>query len=178
MNIPAGSGRQSAFSRRGPGEARSAVLGSLTVPGSPRYVASTRAFITRTLSRLPGVDSDAATLLTSELVTNAIQHTKSGDGGEVVINVIALPDGVLVEVTDQGSLGTPEVKNDLHTAEGRGLYLVQHLAGRWGFVRDGLGTTVWFHLPATGQRGACDEDEPGIEAGGAPPLRRLRTALR
>lgn len=169
MDSPAGGGQQSARSRRGPGDTRSAVLGSLTIPGSPRYVSSTRAFITRTLSRLPGIDSDAATLLTSELVTNAIQHTKSGDGGEVIVDVIDLPDGVLVEVTDQGSRGTPEVKSGLYAAEGHGLYLVQQLAGRWGFLRDRAGTTVWFHLPATGPRGACDGDEPGTEAGGSAP---------
>jgi anti-sigma regulatory factor (Ser/Thr protein kinase) len=178
MDIPAGSGQQSARSRRGSGDSGSSVLGSLTVPGSPRYVSNTRAFITRTLSGLPGIDSDAATLLTSELVTNAIQHTKSGDGGEVVVDVTGLPDGVLVEVTDQGSCGTPEVKSDLYAAEGHGLYLVQRLAGRWGVLRDWAGTTVWFHLPATGQRGACDEDEPTTETGGAPPRQRLRPVLR
>lgn len=178
MDTPPGSGRQSARSRRGPGDRRSAVLGSLTVPGSPRYVSITRAFITRTLSGLAGIDSDAATLLTSELVTNAIQHTKSGDGGEVIVDVIGLPDGVLVEVTDQGSRATPEVKSDLYAGNGHGLYLVQQLAGRWGFRRDRAGTTVWFHLTAAGQRGPDDGDEPGTEAGGAPPRRRLRPALR
>jgi hypothetical protein len=35
-----------------------------------------------------GADLDAATLLTSEIVTNAVQHTKSGvDGGSVTIVV-------------------------------------------------------------------------------------------
>lgn len=170
MDTPAGSGEQSARSRREPGDSRSSVLGSLTVPGSPPYVSDARAFITHTLSGLPGIDSDAATLLTSELVTNAIQHTKSGDGGKVLVDVIGLPDGVLVEVTDQGSRGTPEVKSDLYAAEGHGLYLVQQLAGRWGFLRGWAGTTVWFHLPATGQRGACGGDEPATETGGAPPI--------
>jgi len=37
-----------------------------------------RGFVSRTLSsHQVGADDDAATLLTSEIVTNAIQHTKS-----------------------------------------------------------------------------------------------------
>ena len=70
-----------------------------------------RAFVARTLAaadKTPPLDSDAATLLTSELVTNAIQHTASGaPGGTVTIVVVDVPDGVLVEVIDDGSDGTP-----------------------------------------------------------------------
>jgi anti-sigma regulatory factor (Ser/Thr protein kinase) len=130
---------------------RATILGSVTVPGSPEHVSSARAFITRSLSRLPRIDSDAATLLTSELVTNAIQHTRSGaDGGTVTVVVIVIRDGVLVEVIDDGAAGTPIVKGDLYAADGHGLYLVQQFAAQWGYLRDASGTTVWFHLPAAG----------------------------
>ena len=89
-------------------------------------------------------------LLTSEIVTNAIQHTKSGvDGGTITIVVIGVLRGVLVEIIDDGSAGTPIVKGDLYAAEGHGLFLVQQLAAQWGYLRDSAGTTVWFHLPAT-----------------------------
>jgi hypothetical protein len=85
-------------------------------------------------------------------VTNAIQHTKSGvDGGTVTIVVIGVPHGVLVEIIDDGSAGTPVVKGDLYAAEGHGLFLVQHLAAQWGYLRDPAGTTVWFHLPVADQ---------------------------
>jgi len=98
---------------------------------------------------VPRVDSDAATLLTSELVTNAIQHTDSGArAGTVTIVVIGVPEGVLVEVVDDGSADTPVVKGSWCAAEGQGLFLVQQLATRWGFLRDPAGTTVWFHLQA------------------------------
>ena len=132
------------------GGTRATVLGSLTIPGRPDQVATARAFVSRTLSsHRAGADNDAATLLTSEIVTNAIQHTKSGvDGGSVTIVVIGVPRGVLVEVIDDGSAGTPVVKGDLYAAEGHGLFLVQHLAAQWGYLRDPAGTTVWFHLPA------------------------------
>ena len=132
------------------GGTRATVLGSLTIPGRPEQVAMARAFVARTLSsHRIGADADAATLLTSEIVTNAIQHTKSGvDGGTVTIVVIGVPHGVLVEIIDDGSAGTPVVKGDLYAAEGHGLFLVQHLAAQWGYLRDPAGTTVWFHLPA------------------------------
>jgi serine/threonine-protein kinase RsbW len=132
------------------GGSRATVLGSLTIPGRPEQVSAARAFVARTLSANQVVtDTDTATLLTSEIVTNAIAHTKSGvDGGTVTIVVIGLPHGVLVEIIDDGSAGTPIVKGDLYAAEGHGLFLVQHLAAQWGYLRDPAGTTVWFHLVA------------------------------
>jgi anti-sigma regulatory factor (Ser/Thr protein kinase) len=132
----------------------------MTVPGHPEEVAAARAFITRTLSsHRTGADTDSAALLTSEIVTNAIQHTKSGvDGGTVTIVVADVPHGVLVEVIDDGSSGTPVVKGDPYAAEGHGLFLVQQLAARWGYLRDTGGTTVWFVLPAAGRpRGATEQ---------------------
>ena len=132
------------------GGARATVLGSLTIPGHPEQVAAARSFVARTLSaHRPGTDADTATLLTSEIVTNAIVHTKSGvEGGTVTIVVIGIPHGVLVEIIDGGSAGTPVVKGDLYAADGHGLFLVQNLAAQWGYLRDPAGTTVWFHLPA------------------------------
>jgi anti-sigma regulatory factor (Ser/Thr protein kinase) len=156
MDTPEGNSRRSwSGPQRGSGPGgtaggtRATVLGSLTIPGRPEKVATARAFVARTLSsHQVGADCDAATLLTSEIVTNAIQHTKSGvDGGTVTIVVIGVPRGVLVEIMDDGSAGTPVVKGDLYAAEGHGLFLVQHLAAQWGYLRDPAGTTVWFHLP-------------------------------
>lgn len=142
---------------------RSAILGSVTIPGTPEHVSSTRAFIARTLAGVPGVDSDAATLLTSELVTNAIQHTDSGaPGGTVTVVVIGVPGGVLVEVVDDGSPGTPVVKGDLYAAEGHGLFLVQQLAAQWGYLRDPAGTTVWFHLPAADPPDDAGSDDDAV----------------
>jgi anti-sigma regulatory factor (Ser/Thr protein kinase) len=152
MDNPAG--------QRTPGTGpRAGILGSVTIPGIPEQVSGTRAFIARVLDRLPGVDRDAATLLTSELVTNAILHTGSGaPGGTVTVVVIGVPAGVLVEVIDDGSAGTPMVKGDLYATEGQGLLLVQQLATQWGYLRDDSGTTVWFHLAAAG-----DPSEPDRE---------------
>jgi anti-sigma regulatory factor (Ser/Thr protein kinase) len=145
--------RSTAGARLSPGyDQRTAILGSITIPGRPEEVSGARAFVARTLSavgKTPAVDNDAATLLTSELVTNAILHTASGAlGGTVTIVVVDVAGGVLIEVIDDGSAGTPVVKDDLLTDDGHGLYLVQQLTAQWGYRRDPAGTTVWFHLPS------------------------------
>jgi len=161
METPTGGPR-----RTGAGASpRAKVLGSLTIEGHPSQVAAARAFVARTLGSVHlKVDSDAATLLTSEIVTNAILHTKSGvDGGAVTIVIIGVPHGVLIEVIDDGSAGVPIVKGDLYAAEGHGLFLVQQLATQWGYLRDPAGTTVWFHLPTPdGPEVADDEPSPAV----------------
>jgi anti-sigma regulatory factor (Ser/Thr protein kinase) len=163
------------------GGTHATVLGSLTIPGHPEQVTTARAFVSRTLSsHRVGADYDAATLLTSEIVTNAIQHTKSGvDGGTVTIIVIRVPQGVLVEIVDGGSAGTPVVKGDLYAAEGHGLFLVQHIAAQWGYLRDPAGTTVWFHLPAVAQPQPAAEpaDPQAGSLAGRPPGRPWPTQL-
>lgn len=149
--------------RRSGSTPRAAVLGSVTVPGEPEEVSRVRGFIARTLAcaGLPGVDSDAATLLTSELVTNAIMHTDSGKpGGRVSVVIRSLSDGLLIEVIDDGSAGTPVVKTDPLAGEGQGLYLVQQMASQWGYLRGQAGTTVWFclapaELPQAGSPGVA-----------------------
>jgi anti-sigma regulatory factor (Ser/Thr protein kinase) len=136
-----------------------AVLGSLTIDGRPEQVCAARGFVRRIVTRMGAIDCDAATLLTSELVTNAIAHTRSGEeGGTVTVVVVAVSGGVLVEVTDAGSPGVPVVKADLYAQQGHGLFLVQRLASQWGYLRHPGGTTVWFHLPAIG--GAAWSDVP------------------
>jgi anti-sigma regulatory factor (Ser/Thr protein kinase) len=145
--------RFSARARLSPGsDQRTAILGSATIPGRPEEVSSARAFVARTLAavgKTPTVDADTATLLTSELVTNAILHTTSGaPGGTITIVVVDVADGVLIEVIDDGSAGTPVVKDNLLTTNGHGLYLVQQMTAQWGYLREADGTTVWFHLPS------------------------------
>jgi anti-sigma regulatory factor (Ser/Thr protein kinase) len=181
-------GARSAGARSVAGNSRAMVLGSLTIPGRPEQVSLARAFVARTLgTNQTGADADAATLLTSEIVTNAIQHTKSGiDGGTVTIVVIGISRAVLVEIVDDGSAGTPVVKGDLYAAEGHGLFLVQHLAAQWGYLRDAAGTTVWFHLPAayepqqgTGQPGPAADvpPQPHTFAPNTEPYRARPTHL-
>jgi anti-sigma regulatory factor (Ser/Thr protein kinase) len=125
------------------------VLASLTIPGRAEHVSEARSFVAKAI----GADNpaaDAAILLTSEIVTNAVVHSDSRcAGGTVVLVVTEISGGLRIEVADNGSdLSTPVVKGDVYASDGHGLYLVQALADQWGYVRDETGTTVWFWLSA------------------------------
>jgi hypothetical protein len=123
--------------------AAATVLGSLTIPGRAEHVSQARTFV----GALSGAD-DTAALLTSELVTNAVVHTRSGrDGGTVTVVVINVPGSLVVEVVDDGTAGDgPQVRGDRFAAQGHGLFLVEQLAADWGFLKDAAGTTVWFRI--------------------------------
>jgi anti-sigma regulatory factor (Ser/Thr protein kinase) len=125
------------------------VLGSLTVPRRPEQVSRARAFVAGLAERTgASATADTAALLTSELVTNAVLHTGSGTaGGEVTVVVVHVPGGLMIEVIDDGSPDHgPQVQGDRYASHGHGLFLVEQLASRWGFLRDMAGTTVWFQL--------------------------------
>jgi CheY-like chemotaxis protein len=85
---------------------------------------------------------DDATLVVSELVTNAVAHTRSNFA--VVVNRSG--GGVRIEVRDQGP-GTPDPKPFSDSAEdGRGLMIVSALASAWGVDTAPPSKTVWVEL--------------------------------
>ncbi|GGU46316.1 ATP-binding protein [Streptomyces albospinus] len=87
------------------------------------------------------VDADVATLLISELVTNALVHA---DGGAVV--TARITDRLRVEVRDF-TAGRPEPRAaTTDGTSGRGLMLVRSLADAWGIRSEGVGKCVWFEL--------------------------------
>ena len=92
------------------------------------------------------VDLDAALLLTSELVTNAIRH-EAGQGAQPVVLAIASSRGRLrvdVHDTSRSLPAVAEVPADAET--GRGLLLVETLSDEWGFYRTPAGKAVYFTL--------------------------------
>ena len=127
--------------------ASASVLGSLTIPGRPEHVCAARSFVEKALGE-GSPASDAAVLLVSETVTNAVLHSNSRRrGGTVTITIIRVGGGTRIEVTDDGSqVSAPVVKGHGCVSGGHGLFLVQTLADQWGHVRDDAGTTVWFWL--------------------------------
>ncbi|WP_030116505.1 MULTISPECIES: ATP-binding protein [Streptomyces] len=86
----------------------------------------------------------AAELLVSELVTNALIHTRNG----AVVTATATPARIRVEVQDFASedLPAPYVPNADDGTHGRGLVLVRSLADAWGVETQLLGKVVWFEL--------------------------------
>jgi len=103
---------------------------------------------------------DAAELVTSELVTNAVVHA----GTHIDINVELWADRVRVEVAD-GSPHLPESRRyGANAGTGRGLVMVEELSDDWGAFRQGpggKGKVVWFEIgSASGlsEAGAVPED--------------------
>ena len=60
-------------------QSQAVLLASLTIPGAPAYLHAARAFVARTLGDGCAC-SDTAVLLTSELVTNSVQHSSDPGG--------------------------------------------------------------------------------------------------
>jgi anti-sigma regulatory factor (Ser/Thr protein kinase) len=115
-------------------------------PGVPSQVAGARGLVKATLGRDHPLYDDCV-LLTSELATNAILHSRSGDGGSFTVSVRASPAVVRVRVQDGGSSGPPCLcRTGKQSTSGRGLPLVEALSHRWGFARQGGMTAVWFEL--------------------------------
>lgn len=87
---------------------------------------------------------DTATLLVSEVVTNAVRHA----GTDLRLRTFRLGrDGVRIEVVDCAPhVPLRRTRPDAAAEGGRGLHLVEHLARRWGVESTESAKTVWFEL--------------------------------
>ena len=99
------------------------------------------------------LDDDArfgVDLMLTELVTNAVKHGTCVPGAEVRVEAGLFADCVCVEVTNTGAPFEPctEAPGLLDT-NGRGLLLVDSMAGRWGVQHEDGSTTVWFEVDAS-----------------------------
>ncbi|MEU6709651.1 ATP-binding protein [Streptomyces wuyuanensis] len=90
---------------------------------------------------------DDARLIVSELVTNAIRHTRTGAVG---VSVTRLSGHVRIVVTDDSSTLPARVPPAADAEAGRGLQLVDQLATRWGSQPLPTGKRVWAELPTHG----------------------------
>jgi anti-sigma regulatory factor (Ser/Thr protein kinase) len=115
------------------------------------------------------VDLDAALLLTSELVTNAVRHEASQRAQAVVLAIACSRGRLRVYVHDTSrSLPTvAEVPADAET--GRGLLLVETLSDEWGFYRTPAGKAVYFTLAF--ETDQADQPDETPAAGGRGPQR-------
>ncbi len=100
--------------------------------------------------------AETLVLLVSELVTNAVVHT----GRSAVLRLV-LPDAVTeeteeatvrLEVDDASDrVPVPRCAGSEATG-GRGLALVDGLADRWGWSKEGTGKRIWCELDRCGGR--------------------------
>ncbi|MCX5355735.1 SpoIIE family protein phosphatase [Streptomyces mirabilis] len=113
-------------------------------------VRTARAFVTAQLRAWDlATMTDPLQLLVSELVTNALVHA----GSDVDVRLRAFADHVRLEVRDSAS--DPPIPSPLALAEednaeaehGRGLLIVEALAGEWNTSPNGRGKTVSLEMP-------------------------------
>jgi anti-sigma regulatory factor (Ser/Thr protein kinase) len=108
--------------------------------------------------------AETLVLLVSELVTNAVVHT----GCPAVLRLV-LPGAVgeeatvRLEVEDTSGCAPVPRCVDGDATGGRGLALVDGLADRWGWSREGAGKRIWCEL----DRCLGSGDSPPACAGGA-----------
>jgi anti-sigma regulatory factor (Ser/Thr protein kinase) len=119
-----------------------------TWDGVPEQLSELRQYLHQTLGdEADGVDD--VVLVVSELATNAIRHSASGEpGGSYELQVVSLSDAWHVRVEDQGSPNLPSPRDAEDGDEaGRGLPVVAALARAWGVIGDSNGRTVWAEIP-------------------------------
>jgi serine/threonine-protein kinase RsbW len=118
-----------------------------TYPGTEDQVSQVRKDLAPVLDGCPLADD--LVLLASELCTNAVVHSRSGQpGGTFTVRAEVSPGShAWLEVEDQGGQWVERQPGDDH---GRGLFLVDALAGdgNWAIeAGDAPGTRVaWFWL--------------------------------
>lgn len=113
---------------------------------SPRDTAPSRARRDVTLClRTWGLDAliDDAQLIVTELVANAVQHTRTRRIG---VSVTRHPDHVRIVVTDTSRTLPAPTPAAPEAEAGRGLHLVDQLTTRWGSKRFRTGKQVWVEL--------------------------------
>ena len=113
------------------------------LPAAPDAAREARRFVAEALGRLGCRHlTDVATLLTSELVTNAVVHA----GSTVNLAVTQTANGVRVDVADRDPQPPEPAVRGLLAGSGRGLKLVAGLARHWGVDTTRHVKSVWFEL--------------------------------
>lgn len=114
-----------------------------TFRGTPSSVPEARRFAGELLAGCPA--REVLLMCVSELCTNAIAHSASGNGGVFIVEVCCPRDGMArVAVTDEGGPSVPAPRPlDLMADGGRGLALVAACTTRWGHADAHPGRTVW-----------------------------------
>lgn len=117
-----------------------------TFKPEPDQVLAARNFAVASLEDWGLINPDVA-LLVSELATNAVLHARS----DFEVCVAAAPERIRVEVSDCNTRLPTMVSVPPDAHSGRGLMLLQALAGSWGVeAHANDGKTIWFEVPTRG----------------------------
>jgi Histidine kinase-like ATPase domain len=145
MTAASGSREHGTGSSAGAAASMSAMRWRRVFPGEERQLNVLRRWLE---SLLPdcAARGDVASVAT-ELGTNAIRHTASGQGAWFAVEITWHQLAVRVAVADCGSPAEPRVIDDPGGEHGRGLLLVQGMSVRTGVCGDHRGRLVWADIP-------------------------------
>jgi anti-sigma regulatory factor (Ser/Thr protein kinase) len=117
-------------------------MAGMALPIDERSVATARRLLLAALDEREDPAVDDAVLVISELVTNAVRHTRT-----VLFVLVTIENHTLhVDVTDDDPT-LPVPPDPEHDAtNGRGLRIVDALATRWGVTPTTEGKAVWFEM--------------------------------
>jgi anti-anti-sigma factor len=124
----------------------------LDLPRDPNAPGRARAELRGALAgRISESDRGTLTLLTSELVTNAVIHPGAAVEGSVGLRITAYADRIRIEVDDAGfGFELENLPARPRETGGHGLVVVDGLSSRWGTSRvssgESPGFCVWFEL--------------------------------
>lgn len=91
--------------------------------------------------------TDNATVIVSELISNALRHARPLPSGDIRVAWTRQGDVIQLSVSDGGAMSEPRrARTTLSSLGGRGLGIVESLADGWGVLHEEGGTTVWATL--------------------------------
>jgi anti-sigma regulatory factor (Ser/Thr protein kinase) len=134
------------------------------MPASAESVPHARELATRVAAELMGEDQlSKLHLVVSELVSNAVRHSRASD--PVRVAMTPKDDFLCVQVTDggQGLVPRPGAIST-EPGAGYGLFLVEQLTRRWGMTREQGRTRVWLEIdfePSPPEPPSADADPSG-----------------
>lgn len=131
---------------------------SRSFEGLPERLTAVREFTRRVAGDREG--ADVMEMVASELASNAIQHSGSGEpGGKFTLQVTDFPDRWQIRVIDEGGPTVPHIcelpsidkAEDLdHLGDeaeaGRGLAMVAAVSSTWGVIGDQTSRSVWAEI--------------------------------
>lgn len=135
----------------------------LTLPPQPDSVPQVRRFVRERLESW-GFDGavDTATMLVSELATNAVLHARTS----FTVELSRDGDRLRVCVLDASRAVPRPRRYGTDSTTGRGLRLVETLSTCWGIEQQDDGKTIWFEVPSDdgGRDVGSWEQEPEVDA--------------
>jgi anti-sigma regulatory factor (Ser/Thr protein kinase) len=111
-----------------------------TFPRELSAAPAARRFVRQAAGGHPAAEE--ALLVAGELIANSLVH--AADATRVTVTIAVSAAVIRIDVHDDGTGGVPHLREGGAEAEGgRGLWLVNQLAQRWGFLREPAHSCCW-----------------------------------